>query len=175
MPDIMVDIETYGKKAGCVILSIGAVTFKVDGKSHIHEFYRNICINDSLIKGFKVDQDTFNWWAGQPAEARKQFSVDPEPIEKVFKDFVKWFNDCKGEKVWCQGTAFDIPILSEAFFMLKIKEPWKFWNVRDTRTYYDAKGYNPLLITRQGTYHNALDDAAHQVRCVQGAYRNVCA
>lgn len=28
-------------------------------------------------------------------------------------------------------------------------------------------------LAREGTYHNALDDAAYQVRCVQEALKNV--
>lgn len=56
--DIMVDIETLGRKPGCVILSIGCVAF--DGK----EFYVNIDPFKMKDEGvFHVDPDTSKWWS----------------------------------------------------------------------------------------------------------------
>ena len=36
--------------------------------------------------------------------------------------------------------------------------------MRDVRTAVDLLGINPKEFTRDGTYHNALDDCLHQIK-----------
>lgn len=64
---------------------------------------------------------------------------------------------------------FDIPIWGHAMAAIGERPPWEFWAGRDTRTVYDIAGFNPKSIKRAGTYHNALDDAKHQVKCLVAA------
>ncbi len=81
-----------------------------------------------------------------------------------------WWRKSKAVFVWGQGANFD-PVLWEAsLHLLGMRPPWKFWDVRCTRTAYDMGGFSPFSVKRVGTYHNALDDAKHQVTCVQRAY-----
>lgn len=75
--------------------------------------------------------------------------------------------------VWSQGANFDEVLLSCAMRAVKVVPPWKFSDARDTRTAYDIAGFNSYAVKRAGTYHNALDDAKHQARCVQGAYAKI--
>lgn len=172
MKDIMVDIETLGVKPGCVIMSIGAVSFnpKKLGSVGQKKFYANIDPQDSISRGFHTEKGTVEWWKKQSEEAKQHLIENRQPIETVVTDFIDWWRKQKGEKIWCQGANFDAPLLEAVFEKLELKAPWKFWNVRDTRTIYDMCDFNPYSIKREGTYHDALDDCLHQIKCVQTAW-----
>lgn len=62
------------------------------------------------------------------------------------------------------GTKPGCAVLSMGFNAVGVRCPWKFWNVRDVRTAVDLLGINPKEFTRDGTYHNALDDCLHQIK-----------
>lgn len=172
MNNVMVDTETLGTKPGCTVLSIGACTFDPRGEGNGSEFYRVINVFDSLMQGFEINADTLEWWKKQSSEAKQTFSeAQSVTLWQALEDFAQWFADVEGEQVWCQGATFDAPILEECFERVNPGTPWKFWNVRDTRTVYDVCDFDSKSVERAGTYHNALDDAKHQVLCVQTALR----
>lgn len=173
MMDVMVDIETLGTQPGCVILSIGARTFNPHVISDEgEEFYQNICpVNARDQWGFSVDPKTVDWWKKQSEEAKKALQHDRIGILNAFEMFSKWFSDVGGQKIWCQGANFDAPLIEEAMKRLRVRIPWKFYNVRDTRTVYDICHFDPYSIRRDGVYHNALDDCKHQIHCVQTALK----
>ena len=54
---------------------------------------------------------------------------------------------------------------------LDVEAPWKYWDVRDTRTIYELARFDLRSLKRSnGVHHNALDDAKHQVIGVQQSY-----
>ncbi len=169
--DVMIDLETLGLKPGYVILSIGCAFFNPQGEGHGSTFYRTVDLGDSVSKGFEISKSTVNWWQRQEHSAIQALGVEPQSVEDVFFDFVDWFNGNNGEKVWSQGANMDIPMVEHVLEKLDIRIPWDFWNVRDTRTVYDLFDFDYKSITREGTYHNALQDSIHQVKCVQGAIK----
>lgn len=159
MRDLMVDIETCGTKPGSAVLSIGAVYF--DRQGNIGEtFYASMGFN-ALAYGH-TDPDTMKWWSQQSEQAQKDaFGGTADPVQ-VAKDFAKFiWHDAKP---WGNGSTFDITILEAWFNAVGVRCPWKFWNVRDVRTAVDLLSINPKEFTRDGTYHNALDDCLHQVK-----------
>lgn len=170
MNDVMLDTETLGRRAGCVVLSIGAAQFDPRGSGYGMTFSKNIDVQSSRGYGLVEEPETVSWWASQSPEAKALlFLPAPEPLHNVLYSFSHWFEAVGGEKIWSQGAAFDFPILTELYRRIGIEPPWKFWNVRDTRTAYDLCGFDKESIKRTGTYHNALDDAVHQITCVQSA------
>src|SRR3982751_4177087 len=56
MDNVMIDLETLGRRAGCVVLSIGAVGF--DGKTLGAEFYTVLNVRNQLDHGLHQDDDT---------------------------------------------------------------------------------------------------------------------
>lgn len=168
MKDVMLDLETFGKAPGCAVRSIGAVFFDLRGDFG-PEFYRNIDHASCLDVGLVVDPDTAAWWKRQEASAQQALLIDPQPLRNVAMEFANWFSAKGGERVWCQGANFDAPIWDAACVALNKPVPWKYYNVRDTRTAYDLYNFDPRSVSRAGTYHNALDDAKHQAVCVQTA------
>lgn len=172
MTHAMLDLETLGRKPGCAILSIGAVAFSPKGVGVIPgtgNFYCNVDLISQLFRGFHINNETLEWWKQQDPRARHSLSFHTKQIWDALAEFAPWCKDNNIEQVWCQGAAFDIPILEGAFEKLGMKAPWKFYNVRDTRTVYDVCGFDYKSIPREGVYHNALDDAIHQVKLVQAA------
>ena len=169
LKDIMVDIETLGTTPGCVTLSIGAVAFNPQGSEMGEEFYNNLDVEDSTNMGFFTDPNTVAWWSKQSQEAKDHLVPNQLSVVEALQNFVKYFKSVGGEKIWCHGATFDAPILEHALKHVGIKVPWKYYNVRDTRTVFDLFQFDIRNVPRDGTYHNALADAKHQAICIQKA------
>jgi hypothetical protein len=174
MTHIMLDIETLGTKPGCAIASIGACVFSQQGVGDT--FYRIVNISAGA-NGHPTwpsfDSKTISWWMQQSDEARSIFnSTEARHIVEVLHDLCEWC--CKhgepGIYLWCHGAPFDAPIVEAAYDALWAGDniPWKFWNIRDTRTLYDISGVKPDRLS--GTHHNALDDAKAQAEAVIAGY-----
>lgn len=171
MTHIMLDLETWGTTPGSALRSIGAVAFNLQGDVGA-EFYANIDKQSCLDVGLTVSPSTEKWWSQQSQQAQDALLVDPLPLHQVAGSFHAWFRAVGGTYVWAQGANFDPGLWEAAVAAVKLTVPWKFYNVRDTRTAYDLFGFDPRTLTRAGTYHNALADAKHQMRCVQTAVAN---
>lgn len=169
MKDCMIDLETLGTRAGCTIMSIGAVMFEPETGRFGPMFY--VTINRASCKQFGLfeDLDTVKWWEKQTPEARKIFDyVDTSSSELLpmalvsFKHYLRNHGG-DGVRVWGNGADFDNAILQSAWAAcMTSPPPWEFWNNRCYRT---LKGLMPAMkIERAGTYHNALDDAVSQAK-----------
>jgi hypothetical protein len=170
MQNVMLDLETWGTRPGCAIRSVGAVMFDPHTTNIGDEFYANVDDASCLDLGLIKDESTVKWWAAQSQQAQDSLKEDPLPLDEVIKRFRTWVIRSRGVFVWSQGANFDEPIIQAAFTVTRMQAPWKFWDVRDTRTAYDMSGFDPRTVRRAGTYHNAVDDARHQAICVQRAY-----
>lgn len=173
MNDVMVDLETFGTTPGSVIRSIGAVVFDPYSDDMGTEFYVNIQDESCVSAGLTKDQSTIDWWKRQSPKAIQSLLKDPVSLTEALVNFNAWFYKSKGMFVWSQGGNFDESLLAAALRAVDMVQPWKFWDSRCTRTAYSMAGFNTKVIKRAGTYHNALDDAKHQARCVQGAYAKI--
>ena len=66
MPDryqVMIDIETLGKKPGCVVLSVGAVVMDMEKLKTVARSYWVLDTKEQ--EHFKIDADTVLWWIQQ--------------------------------------------------------------------------------------------------------------
>lgn len=172
MKHCMLDLETLGNEPGCVVVSIGATIFDPRGKGHGKTFYAVLDIFSQLMAGLTINTDTVEWWKKLSLEAREALTRNIEPTESVLSEFAEWCIDNKVSRVHCQGASFDAPILAKVYQMMgSLSVPYKFWEYRDTRTVYDIADFDYKTVERKGTFHNALDDAIHQVECVQQALR----
>src|ERR1017187_2860252 len=172
--DVMLDLETFGIRPGAALRSVGLVTFALGRPAEGGEtFYSNIDDVSCAECGLVVEQGTVDWWSKQSRESQEALLVNRKPLDDVVQAVEKFFDKNCVKCVWAQGANFD-PILWEAACRAVGREaPWRFFNVRDTRTLYDAAGFDPRSIARVGTYHNALDDARHQVACLQAAWARI--
>lgn len=162
--EAMVDLETLATTPNAHILTIGFVA--------MHELSNTLYIR--VLKknqNRRIDLNTEKWWSKQSQEAQDEaFSTEgavsiPEALDQI----TTWFQAGKMKKIWSHGATFDVAILDNAYRQHEKFPPWRFGDVRDTRTVIDiaqrATG-KKLEPVRQGTYHNALDDAVHQAKWI---------
>lgn len=168
----MLDLETWGTRTGCAIRSIGAVVFTLSDNILMKEsFYRNISESSCRQAGLNFEQGTIDWWAKQSKEAQASLLVEPKSLKEVVQDFNTWFTRQNLKYTWAQGAGFDPVLWEAASRAVGFEAPWKFFNVRDTRTVYDLAGLDARTVPRPGgVAHCALDDAVHQVVCLQEAW-----
>ena len=166
MKDVMTDLETYGTRPGCGILSIGAVYFdrtKTLGWQGA-TYYSAVSRESCLAAGLHEDPSTIKWWGEQGSKARQVWEEvkTARPLKEVLTEFSAWSlnNKKTSMELWGNGADFDNPILSAAYHAVGLKQPWGSFQGRCYRT---LKSFAPTVkLVRVGTYHNALDDALSQ-------------
>lgn len=158
MKNLMIDLETLGKKPNSAVLSIGAVFFDENGLGK--EFYRNIDLASSMEAGFDIDPDTIYWWLSQSAEAGKILNQAKVTYLFALQHLIHFINlncNTKEVNVWANSPSFDLVILKNQYGIRQV--PWKFYNERDFRTAVDIYGCERVKPT---VAHNALEDAKAQ-------------
>lgn len=172
MHDLMIDLETMGTKPGSAIVSIGACFFDPTTGDIGPTFYDVVSMDSCQKIGMTLDAATMQWWMKQEDSAKKIFFGFKRPITDVLVDFNDFCTNYVSERVlrpWGNGSSFDITLMETAMDMCGLKAPWNFWNVRDVRTVVElGRGISDAKneLTREGTYHNALDDAIFQAKYV---------
>jgi hypothetical protein len=168
MLDVMLDLETMGTSTDSAIVAIGAVEFDMSTCKTGSSFYQNIHLADSAKHGRKIDPATVLWWMSQPDEARRALMYSAEPLLHVLDKFDAWMECCAPRdqvRVWGNGPSFDNAILAATYASAGRKPPWKYVNDRCFRTIC-AMFPSITKDERQGTHHNALDDAKWQAEHV---------
>lgn len=174
---IQIDLETWGKKPGCAIRSIGASVWdnltgqQVEGAP---TFYVNVCKKSCFDKGLTFDADTVKWWEKQGDAAKAALEVDQVSLSIALSELRVWYRDVvnvfgRDIAVWGNGKEFDVSILEACYAAIHQPAPWPFWASADVRTVVlfgqmlgiDVKGTKQF----NGTPHYALDDSLHQGGC----------
>lgn len=171
--DIMIDIESLSTDTDCVILEIGAVSFKRDGIGIVDSLVLRPTIDEQTSQfNRKISNDTLQWWSNQ----------DPSIVEEVLGDTNRIsYQDCMEKlykfcwnrnSIWSNGAAFDIVVMESAWKDLNMSIPWPYYSVRDTRTLYEVAGVSLKdKKYKTVTTHRAIQDAEHQAIVVQDAFR----
>lgn len=166
--DLMVDIETLGRKAGCVVLSAAGVWFdRYDAKQFL-AFDFNLSIVESLDAGLTIDPETAKWWFEQDYKAfrdmahRMEVCMDRRAAKDVVEEALK-----RAKRVWSCGPDFDATILTAALDL-----DWPFWKNRDVRTMRDLLHKEEVeeIEKRSGLLHSPVEDARRQASVVVAAY-----
>jgi len=165
MPDVMIDLETMGKRHNAPIIALGAVAFNLATLEIGEKFYANVNLASSVALGSVMDPETVMWWMQQSEDARKAVTRKGRQAPEVLADFADWLTSnavaLKDRRIWACGTDFDCVILAEHYRKAGIDVPWMYYATRDYRTIRELWKSVPED-TRVGA-HNALDDAVHQV------------
>jgi len=173
MTHVMLDLETLGTKPGSIILSIGACVFTMQsGPDETKTFYGVLDTKEQESLGLTKDAKTIRWWGDHKA-AWNEATARAAPVKRELLRFHKWWHQHKAVWMWCQGANFDGPLLQNLYAKFNLKEPWIYYNTRDTRTVYHMCKVPKNAIKQQGTSHNALDDAMHQARMVAFGARKI--
>ena len=167
----MVDIETLATGRDAAITTIGACTFDVDGDIG-HTFSALIDLEASKSPGV-IDPATIYWWLQRDKEAQlamvpTSFS-DDQPLEQTLVKFHRWvYLTASGTTpvLWSNGPMFDERILREACKRTDVPFHFHFRDSRDCRTIFALRPDSLDKPPRQGTHHNALDDAIYQAESI---------
>ena len=171
---IHIDLETWGKKPGCAIRSIGASVWNNTTGKRVPDaplLYVNVCKKSCFNKGLTFDTDTVRWWEKQGEEAQKALETHQVSLTEALdrlRLYVTEVETLVGDnvEVWGNGKEFDISILEACYTAVHQRAPWPFWASADVRTAVrlgrmlgiDVKGNLPFT----GVPHFALDDSTHQ-------------
>jgi hypothetical protein len=188
--DVMIDLETLGTAPGSVILSIGAVAFAEDVPEAEWRRFSTapIAVSSCHAIGLTTDAATVEWWKRQDPEARKLVEraeaggPGAMHIVEALQGFAMWmaqlpcayaaYPAAVGPQklaVWGNGSDFDNVLLGVAYARAAVTQPWRYSSNRCFRTMkMQVPAMEPL---RQGTHHNALDDALHQTRWLQSIWK----
>ena len=169
MNNVMIDIETVSAKTNAVIAQIAAVKFEF-GSDKTEKFIVNVDMLSSKKLGMHIDKDTLDWWKSKPDGVFSSMLTDAVPIDDALDKLLLFIGPTSKDIVfWCQGLNFDIPILNWSHDACNKPHPWKYWNLRDTRTIFSLCDIRMDKVERIGTYHNALDDCYTQIKYLKQA------
>lgn len=175
MTHVMIDIETLGVSPGVVISTIGAIKF--DPRSTVMDiekmdgFYARVDHDSCKEKGLIADPNTIEWWKTQDLSICEEIwsTKNRVSLATALKRLSKWYKSSDVEYIWAQGSHFDIPILEYAYTVCNLTPPWKFWQVRDSRTLFDFTDVKRPDIHKDMKHHS-LYDSYRQLIGVQRAY-----
>lgn len=195
IPHIGLDIETLSLRPTAAITAIAAKTFFFDGTTD-EERSLNCCVDATscAMYGLSIEQQTVDWWASRPEEAKRYFLDTPAvklkdallQLTDLYRSVQRDY-DCQRVLVWVQGSDFDISILRNAYYQV-FGDAKNFVcphdRLRDARTYILSNlsllnaaelldGYNPdrpydiIPPKRDGwVKHNADSDVMQMIHNV---------
>lgn len=171
-PHFMVDNETLATTPDAAIVSIGACSIE----HPTNRFYVEIDFQAELEEAPRlIDPETMAWWDKQSEEARAVLTRGTVPLGKALIDFVSWVHSLGPHpRPWSNGATFDVVMIEHALRQYGIPCPWKFWNVCDQRTLIMMTKVitgQKMKPEREGTHHNALDDAVFQAQWVSDCFK----
>jgi hypothetical protein len=159
----MIDFETLGNGKNACIAQVGACFF-ADGEI-LGQMKINFDAENCMKYGAELDASTVYWWLDQSDEARK--SILDQPRVQEYEALIS-LNEFLREahEVWSHAT-FDFVILMEALKRRNIKPSFSYRVARDIRTLNAlCPTFDKSLVKREGTHHDALDDAIYQAKYV---------
>ena len=156
--NIVIDLETVSLKSDAAIVSIGATTFIPDavivsdepvefgvfdaviGTDIPATFEAVVNVMSCITAGLDTDGATCKWWSERSDEAKASVLATPVLLSSALEALSDWIGVLRGKfgavKIWCQGTDFDIPILTNAYRACGLPLPWKYREVRDARSHF---------------------------------------
>ena len=160
--DVMIDLETLAVSPEATILTIGAQGFDPFSDRYTDDtLYERIDLESQA--GRDINDDTVEWWGKQSDEAREEALGEGNriPLKDALEKLtpIVW----KANRIWANGTTFDIVILENAYRQCGLTMPWQYWKVMDARTIYRLRGERASL----SNSHNALEDCVNQIDMLQ--------
>jgi hypothetical protein len=178
------DIETLSTKGNAVVLSIGICFFDDEKMQTFEEIVATgteifFDTSKQVEMGRDTSPSTLRWWEEQGDEARRvlhaEDTISPRDFYKVYSEHLRgqglhenWIT--KHGRWFTRGPHFDIAIMDSLFDDHNVSPPWKFYQVRDIRTWLECHGLpdNLKLVKPEGMVaHNALHDAAFDAWMLQ--------
>lgn len=158
---MMIDAETLAVAPNAAIIQFGAV-FMQGAIPVVKEFSISPEAYKTL-EGFEIDQNTINFHY-KVNRANYENCLNSHNSVHDMADFIEaTFAEAALEgtvELWCCGTDFDVPILSNFLKTLGRKVPWSYSKVRDYRTLREL--YKQEVPCETTNDHSAARDAVNQ-------------
>jgi hypothetical protein len=131
-----------------------------------------------------IDKNTLLWWQKQGSEALKQLAPLPTDVSITELPAFLRATMTPGQLVYTRGNTFDPVLTTSICNLLGESEPYKFWDVRDTRTMIEGiaighgininNSFVPKSI-KEGEFvaHNPAHDIAMDIFRIQQLLRGV--
>jgi hypothetical protein len=169
--DAMVDIETLGTWAGCVVLNIGYLPFEPREQNTFEELVDVgqtyfLDMDEQVNKGYIINPDTLKWWMKQGTNSQQRVffphvTNDMEYVFTMLKDKFEDVND-----IWSYGYM-DWAMLNY-MSQKELGEELAFY-----RKHTDLRTLTKLMEFKWGEQpagmvaHDPLHDCAYQAMAVQ--------
>jgi exodeoxyribonuclease VIII len=168
--DLMIDLEGLATGPDTTILTIAAQAFDPLGNGwYDQQYYARVTLESQENR--RIEQGTLDWWATQPAPARDEAFAEEGriPLDQALDGLGKLIWHSK--RIWAQGPTYDMNILEHAYKSYNKPIPWKYYQVRDSRTVFSLWPELPI----PPTSHHALEDCRRQIGMLQDTlkYLNV--
>lgn len=173
MTHIMIDLETMSTRSNAVILELGFCFFDPFGEGIEYSHTMHPDVEEQILAGRHMMYSTVRWWMRQDELARKKITneaIVPRAIGDFLSDIDQAWGHIPIEGIWGHGANFDPPILADLFEQYQRKVPWKYNQVRDTRTVFMLW---PTEMIKAEIKHSAEDDAIAQALTIQAALRRM--
>ena len=166
----MIDLEGLATGPDTTILTIAAQTFDPFGSDYYDKhYYARITLESQENR--VIDDGTIAWWATQPEHAKEEAfgEQDRIPLDQALDELGRLIWHSK--MIWAQGPTYDCNILEHAYKSYRKPLPWKYYQVRDSRTVFSLWPELPI----PPTSHHALEDCRRQIGMLQDTlkYLNV--
>ena len=167
---LMIDLEGLATGPDTTILTIAAQAFDPFGSGYYdRHYYARVTLESQENRA--IDDGTIAWWSTQPAHAREEAfgEQDRIPLDQALDELGRliWHS----RLIWAQGPTYDCNILEHAYKSYHKPLPWKYYQVRDSRTVFSLWPELPI----PPTSHHALEDCRRQIGMLQDTlkYLNV--
>lgn len=163
----MIDFETLATTPDAHVLSLGAVIcgININGERFQDEKEWFFTMDDQERV---IDPDTEAWWDRQSPAAKVVFQKCHDEgitLKQFCQEFSDWVKQYRSVKIWGNGALFDVAIIKDIFEQHAVKVPWLYYNEMCYRTLKKLFRIEDTAM-RQGTHHDALDDARFQMECL---------
>lgn len=158
----MIDLEGLATGPDTTILTIAAQAFDPFGSGYYdRHYYARVTLESQENRS--IDNGTIEWWATQPEHAREEAfgEQDRIPLDQALDELGRLIWHSK--MIWAQGPTFDCTILEHAYKSYHKALPWKYYQVRDSRTVFSLWPELPI----PPTSHHALEDCRRQIGMLQ--------
>lgn len=158
----MLDIETLGRKPGCVVLSIGVCTF--DLENVFADVTYEVLVDPLSCQhlGMEIDHETYSWWQEQDPEVFRRMTSGNVPIQSALRELTEWLGAVGMSEVWAKSPQFDCAILEYAYWRTGLPVPWTYRQPRDLRTLLALVPDDLTAGLTCSAEHDALADAIFQ-------------
>ena len=137
----------------------------------LETFYVRVTQDSCKKLNMEVNKDTLEWWNLQSEESKYEAFINKDRIQ--IKDaLINLSKFLKNSKyIWAHSPNFDCIILENAYKLCNLEIPWKFYNLRDTRTLYDLG--KVALKNNDNNKHHSLYDCYNQIATLKKAFKNL--